>query len=334
MNGTALAGIDVDRFYDLHLARVSRSFAFCIPRLEPPFRSWVSLSYLLLRVLDTIEDSPWTTGAERERQFDELERMIAGDRIDVQRWIDAFPSAVSEAERLLLADTPQLISDLHALPPPVYAAIARTLHAMSQGMRYFLGRPQGMHLESVGEANLYCFFVAGLVGEMLTLLFTQTTAMALDDDLLVDAHRFGRFLQKVNILKDAAEDRAAGRHLVPGDLAASLRDDAGGAIAYLLRLPSSARGYRLFCAWSLFLGLTTVTRKRSRADVELLLARVESIVRDDDALRALFLSYAAALPDGAFDAAPFAAMRAPVRTSLSRRALRVLGLDILTEIRG
>jgi hypothetical protein len=89
----------------------------------------------------------------------------------------------------------------------------------------------------------------------------------------------------------------------------------------------------LFCAWSLFLGLMKVTRGSTRADVERLLAHVEAVIGDDDALRTLFAQYAAALPDGPFDGAPFAASIAPVRTSLSRRALRVLGLDPTMEIR-
>ena len=46
-------------YYQPHLDRVSRSFAFCIARLEGEMREWVSLSYLLCRLLDTVEDAPW-----------------------------------------------------------------------------------------------------------------------------------------------------------------------------------------------------------------------------------------------------------------------------------
>src|SRR5204862_458636 len=44
-------------FYQGHLDAVSRSFALCIPQLAAPFRQHVALSYLLLRVLDTVEDA-------------------------------------------------------------------------------------------------------------------------------------------------------------------------------------------------------------------------------------------------------------------------------------
>ena len=73
------------------------------------------------------------------------------------------------------------------------------------------------------------------------------------------AYHFGLFLQKVNILKDQQEDEAAGRFLVPDRraLLASLRDNARGALQYILALPRGERGYRIFCAWSLMIGAVT-----------------------------------------------------------------------------
>ena len=44
-------------YYQHWLDVVSRSFALCIPQLEPPFRDHVGLAYLLFRVLDTVEDA-------------------------------------------------------------------------------------------------------------------------------------------------------------------------------------------------------------------------------------------------------------------------------------
>lgn len=330
----AAADLELDRFHDAHLARVSRSFAFCIPRLEPPFRGWVALSYLLFRVLDTIEDSAWPDAERRERQFDAFDRMLEGDGgVDVAAWIAAFPATTPESERLLIADTPRLLADLHALPPRIAGVIITALHTMSTGMRYFLGRDRGLRLESVGEVDLYCFFVAGLVGEMLTTLFAATTAFPLSDAVLADAHRFGRFLQKINILKDARADRAAGRELAPPQLAASLHADAEGALAYLRRLPVEARGYRLFCAWSMSLAFFTVAGGGRRAEAAPLLSRIESIIDDDAALTALFEQHAASLPREPFDGAPFHAPLPPIRTALSPAALRILGLDLQTEPR-
>src|SRR6185436_19804620 len=132
-------------------------------------------------------------------------------------------------------------------------AIVTTLRSMMNGMRYFLGASGGeLRLPDAGAVDLYCFFVAGLVGELLSRLVALDRGLPLDGPLLVDAHRFGRFLQKVNIIKDAASDRALGRELLPDGVEGSLRRDAEGALRYLLRLPPSCDDYRLFCAWSLF----------------------------------------------------------------------------------
>src|SRR6267378_3105507 len=56
-------------FYQRHLDAVSRSFALCIPQLDQPLRDQVALSYLLLRVLDTVEDAPFADRALQQRQF-------------------------------------------------------------------------------------------------------------------------------------------------------------------------------------------------------------------------------------------------------------------------
>ena len=46
------------------LDRVSRSFALCIPLLEDGLKETIGISYLLLRALDSIEDSTY----EREQK--------------------------------------------------------------------------------------------------------------------------------------------------------------------------------------------------------------------------------------------------------------------------
>ena len=80
-------------FYQSHLNRVSRSFAFCIQKLDPPLRQWVSLSYLLCRVLDTVEDSLWSSVALRSGQYEDFESFIRSfpNKTDVHEWSARFP---------------------------------------------------------------------------------------------------------------------------------------------------------------------------------------------------------------------------------------------------
>src|SRR5471032_2723228 len=95
--------------YQNHLDRVSRSFAFCIARLEGDFRGWVGLSYLLCRILDTVEDASWPDSRSRDAAFTLFEKfMNEGSTEDEARaWAATFP-AVPESERALLADSARM----------------------------------------------------------------------------------------------------------------------------------------------------------------------------------------------------------------------------------
>jgi phytoene/squalene synthetase len=292
--------------YQKHLDRVSRSFAFCIARLEGDFRGWVGLSYLLCRILDTVEDAAWASPAEKDEAFRTFEAFVREGSTDesARAWAAGFPE-IPSGERALLEDSHRIFLDLHSLPEGVREKIRRPVLNMYRGMRFFSGRQgpaQGLRLHTLADVNQYCFFVAGLVGDLLTELvaerwpgFNATSRTA------VDAHHFGLFLQKVNLLKDQADDERQGRFLVPSraELLASLRRDAEGALRYLQSLPLAEKGFRLFCGWSLFLGLASlpwserswargIFEKIPRLLTQKLLGTVERIIDDNQALLALF----------------------------------------------
>src|SRR5690606_28183611 len=133
------------------------------------------------------------------------------------------------------------------------------LDRMALGMAAYTRRTRPMQLLDVEDVSRYCCFVAGVVGEMLTRLWTLDRAV--HPPRTSDAYHFGLFLQKVNILKDQEEDEAVGRFLVPdrAALLASLGRDARGALAYLRAIPRGD-SYRIFCAWSLMLGAMTIAQ--------------------------------------------------------------------------
>jgi phytoene/squalene synthetase len=290
-------------FYQHWLDAVSRSFAMCIPQLDPPFRDHVGLAYLLFRVLDTVEDAPFAEQATQQRQFDRmrsfLRTMPAPSVVDA--FVATFPAAITEGERGLLGQTYALLEDGHALPAPARRAMFRALDRMALGMAAYMRRPPPLRLLDVEDVARYCCFVAGVVGEMLSELWGLARGAPAPAAPL--AYHFGLFLQKVNILKDQREDEAAGRFLVPDrdELLASLARDAEGALAYLQAIPPGDR-YRIFCGWSLMLGAATVAqldqpKQSRRADAVALLARTSSIVDDDDALAQLLVELMPALPD-------------------------------------
>jgi len=290
-------------FYQGHLDAVSRSFALCIPQLDQPFRERVALSYLLLRVLDTVEDAPFADKLQQEKQFATFRRFLRElpTAVEVEAFKNGFPAELTNGERELLVDTLAFFEDAHSLPGPARNIIVDTIDRMAEGMATYARRPQPLRLVDLEDVTRYCCIVAGLVGELLTRLWALGHVSAPPMAL---AYRFGVYLQKVNILKDQEEDEEAGRYLVPDrrELLASLRADAEGALAYLRSLPREARGYRIFCAWSLMLGASSLsildTPKQShRTQTARLLARSAAIAQDDHALARLFNELLPPLPE-------------------------------------
>jgi phytoene/squalene synthetase len=268
-------------FYQSHLDRVSRSFAFCIARLGSPLREQVGLSYLICRVLDTVEDANWAKKSQQAEQFQRFERLLVSPFSDAEfmQWRNDFPAGLPEGECLLLDDAAQILRDFQALPEQARNAIEEPVLSMSRGMHHFsLAKNQNeLRLNNLREVNQYCFFVAGVVGEILTRLVAITVGKEkVDPAELVDAFHFGLFLQKINILKDQRSDEEQGR-----------------------AIPKTLLGFRLFCSWSLFLGLASLPwiqqnweendlSKIPREQTQTLLKEIEAIVGDDLRLKQMF----------------------------------------------
>jgi phytoene/squalene synthetase len=341
------------RFYQEHLDRVSRSFAFCIERLEPPFRQWVSLSYLLCRVLDTVEDALWPEGGEQARQFTLfLEFLEAGPAATaVANWSGRFPPGISAGEQGLVSDFSALLEDLHSLPDGVRRAISGPVRRMALGMRRFAEESKGsLRLADLSEVNRYCFVVAGLVGGLLSRLYLAFRPSFIPPGgFHLDGCHFGLFLQKVNLLKDQRVDEREGRFLLPDRAAAlvSLRENARGALSYLLSLPSNERGYRLFCGWSLFIGLASIpwieeSFARNDPGIRIprsrtleLMCRAEEVIEDNHATAALYEELERALPTS--ETSPAASVGRPasdVMPEWFQDLLRddQLGREALTEL--
>ncbi len=285
-------------FYQDHLNRVSRSFAFCIEQLERPFRDWVSLSYLLCRLLDTVEDSAWEDADHQYSHFKKFGDFLAAppSANQVADWVRDFDGRASPGEMLLVQDSPALWRGLHALNPEVKSAIQESVGYMNDGMvRFQQSRTNGvLRLRGLAEVDEYCYVVAGVVGEMMTRLYSAYKPSFIPNGLVFkNACRFGLFLQKVNLLKDQTKDEAEGRYLIPDrtEVLASVREEAKGALSYILALPREETGYRTFCAWSLFLGLASLGTpggKVSREVVQPLLAQVKGVVSDNQRLEDIF----------------------------------------------
>ena len=179
-------------------------------------------------------------------------------------------------------------------------------------MRHYGQDPTGaLKLSDLGDVNRYRYFVAGIVGELLTRLVLETRPeFKPRTDLFKNAFHFGLFLQKVNLSKDQLTDEKEGRYLVPNRdlLLASLRENARGSVDYITSLPVNEKGFRIFCAWSLFLGAASLPwiqqsfaqadgSKIPRSVTEELLKAIEELCQDDKALKSEILPHLDKLPE-------------------------------------
>jgi hypothetical protein len=270
----------------------------------------VGLSYLLCRVLDTVEDAQWLRSHDQLAQFDDFNSFLKTmpNSSAVAQWASRFPSGLPEGEQSLLQDTHELFEDLHQAPDSVRGVISSMVTKMSFGMRHFALQRQLVHndgrlrLKSLAEVNQYCYFVAGVVGEALAQLVAQIEPQfQLAKGRLIDAHHFGLFLQKVNILKDQNVDATEGRDFLfdRREVLNSMSVDVFGAARFLHSIPLRQREFRLFCGWSLFLGLASIpfiesqfavglVGKLSREEAEEIFSEVQRVIDDPDQVEQLF----------------------------------------------
>jgi phytoene/squalene synthetase len=306
-------------FYQQHLEKVSRSFAYCIQQMDSPLREWTSLTYLLCRVLDTVEDSAWPSKQVQLQKIKDFLPLFKTKGIsdtqalsEVQSWARGFSREITQAERALIQDLPKLIGDFKKYPPEVQSAIASLISSMSSGMGHFLARADQAtqhKIQTLAELNEYCFFVAGVVGEAMTHFvaykggYNQDHAFTNSENLVRSFH-FGLFLQKVNILKDQFKDEKEGRFFIfdRAKVLESLSDHAEQTLAYIKSIPVQEKGYRVFCATSFFLGLATVPLlqiqdsgwiepKLEREEALELFKQIEMIAASNEEMDILFNRY-------------------------------------------
>lgn len=193
----------------------SRSFAAVIMELHPELRNAVMLFYLILRALDTVEDDMSIAHDIKVpvlRQFHE--------KLATQDW-SFNGNAPTEKDRAVLTEFPCILREFHKLDKRYQDVIVRITKEMGNGMAdYILDEDFNLNgVATIKAYDLYCHYVAGLVGDGLTHL--MCIAQFADAELENETELFesmGLFLQKTNIIRDYAEDIAEGRSFWPREV--------------------------------------------------------------------------------------------------------------------
>lgn len=279
-------------YQDRILPHVSRTFALTIPQLPPALRTAVTSAYLLCRIADTIEDEPALSPPETLAFLQAFGAALAGVR-DPEPLARSIAQRLSErtlaTERDLVSNMARVIRVTGSLNQTQRAAIQRCVDLMCFGMPRFQFSASLKGLERSSDLDDYCYYVAGVVGEMLTELFCDYSPQIARHrpSLAAVAASFAQGLQMTNILKDVWEDRSRGACWLPRDVFArhgfgleDLSKDAfdprfgagfdelvavahahlRNALEYTLLIPRREIGIRRFCLWAIGLAVLTLQK--------------------------------------------------------------------------
>ncbi|MBD3164595.1 hypothetical protein GF323_05305 [Candidatus Woesearchaeota archaeon] len=189
------------------LPKVSRSFSLCIKLLPHPLDDRMMLSYLIFRIVDTIEDSE-IKKQQKKRLFD-----LFLDTLSQPRFLSYQSKKCSSAllqnltysyEEILLRNLDAVLKVYFATPEKERTSILRRAKEMAEGMYKF----QTKTINTFDEQNEYCYYAAGLVGYLFNDLFFYNNILSKKQAgrLIEHAKRYGLALQKVNIIRDIVND--------------------------------------------------------------------------------------------------------------------------------
>lgn len=273
------------------LPGVSRTFALTIPVLRERLAEVMTNAYLLCRLADTIEDDVGLRVEQKSQFHSRFVAVVRGDEDAAEFAAELEPllsDRVLAAERDLVRNTAGVIRVTHSFSVAEQAALTRCVAIMCRGMPEFQRNKSLRGLADLEELAEYCYYVAGVVGELCTELFVlHCPELAKHRDVMMRlAVSFGQGLQMTNILKDIWDDRHANACWLPRsvfgadfDLAqleelhttpafrnglnqllgvghAHLRN----ALEYTCMIPKSETGIRRFCLWAIGLAVLTLRK--------------------------------------------------------------------------
>lgn len=197
------------------LQQTSRSFSAVILELHPDLLVPVALFYLILRGLDTVEDDMTIPVAKKEpilRNFQDI--------LDQDGWTFT-ENGPNEKDRQLLVEFNVVIEEFKKIKPAQQVIIKDITKRMGNGMADYINNAEHntVGVNTVQDYELYCHYVAGLVGEGCTRLFVEAglanEALLKKPELM---ESMGQFLQQVNITRDIKEDQDDGRRFWPREI--------------------------------------------------------------------------------------------------------------------
>lgn len=167
-----------------------------IQQLPEELRDAVCVFYLVLRALDTVEDDMALPQERKLPLLEEFHRYVGDEEFAME---DCGEGHYKE----LMMEMPKVARVFGNLDKKYRNVILDITKRMGDGMAEFIPK----RVESVDDYDLYCHYVAGLVGIGLSKLFVASGLENRSIGTMKElSNSMGLFLQKTNIIRDYLED--------------------------------------------------------------------------------------------------------------------------------
>jgi len=257
------------------LKKTSRTFYIPITFLEPTLKKAVASAYLCMRAIDEIEDHEALGAQEKQQLLLATSEMLLKDfnQKEYEQLVAPYRDILPEVS-LRLGDW------LSICPTDLVGTVKTYTSEMAEGMAKWVGK--NWQVKTKEDLDEYTYYVAGLVGVMLTDLWKWNADVDTDRELAI---AYGRGLQAVNILRNKDEDSERGVQFFPegwtrADMFVYAEDNLALADEYIKSI--HRRSIVLFCKLPLALAHKTLKalkngkEKMTRAEVEATVEEVQA----------------------------------------------------------
>ncbi|WP_010098321.1 squalene/phytoene synthase family protein [Ornithinibacillus scapharcae] len=187
------------------LKETSRTFYIPIKLLKPRLRKTVASAYLCMRAIDEIEDHEQMDAEIKQHLLRSTSELLK-DNFNVESYMQL----IEPYQKMLPEVTIRLADWVSFCPEGIVEKVLDSTSIMARGMADWVGK--NWQIITKEDLDEYTYYVAGLVGVMLSDIWRWYDNTETDSDLAIG---YGRGLQAVNILRNQEEDADRGVKFFP-----------------------------------------------------------------------------------------------------------------------
>lgn len=261
--------LHLEKLAEDQLFKTSRTFFIPIQNLPRGLWEIVTSAYLCLRAIDEIEDHPSLPKQDKLLLLHSLVQELENKyRIPSEKM---FKELFSSYDAQLPEVTVRLYDWFCLCPKPYTSLIIEATRSMAEGMAKWVERD--WNIQTKKDLDQYTYYVAGLVGVMLSEIWEKYEGLKTDSHLAIS---FGRGLQAVNMIRNRTEDLQRGVDFYPygwstDDMIAYARHHLYRGAVYTKYIPKGP--IRTFCriplelAWATLIKIESGASKLAREEV-------------------------------------------------------------------